>query len=75
MELLNQETVQGLTENTATIQLQDGMVVTYKEWVNSKGKVVDTVIRSKDGYDIGEEDPGLFDEICDFIEGNGIFEG
>ena len=73
MEVLHKEEVTGITERSLTLQLEDGSIIFYKEWVNDSGKVIDCTIRSKDGYDISMEDPGLFDEICDYVDENVIF--
>ena len=73
MEVLYKGEVTGITERSATLQLEDGSIIFYKEWVNDSGKVIDCTIRSKDGYDISMEDPGLFDEICDYVDENVIF--
>jgi len=72
MELLKKESQPGLTQNIATIQLNDGFVVHYKEWVDERGKVVDCSIISKNGHEI--DDPALFDEICEFVDENVEFD-
>ena len=73
MNVLYKGEVTGITERSLTLQLEDGSIIFYKEWVNDSGKVIDCTIRSKDGYDISMEDPGLFDEICDYVDENVIF--
>jgi len=73
MEVLYKGIVNQITERSLTLQLEDGSIVYYKEWVNDSGKVIDCTIRSKDGYDISKEDPGLFDKICDYVDNNVIF--
>ena len=73
MNVVYKGEVTGITERSLTLQLEDGSIIFYKEWVNDSGKVIDCTIRSKDGYDISMEDPGLFDEICDYVDENVIF--
>ena len=64
MELLRKEEV-NVIENTYT--LQDGTsVFYYKEFINSKGKVVDAFLRDKDGFEI--DDPILLEEVGEFID-------
>ena len=64
MELLKKEEV-NVIENTYT--LQDGTsVFYYKEFINSKGKVVDAFLRDKDGFEI--DDPILLEEVGEFID-------
>ena len=66
MELLKKEEV-NVIENTYT--LQDGTnVFYYKEFINSKGKVVDAFLRDKDGFEI--DDPILLEEVEEFVDNN-----
>ena len=66
MELLKKEEV-SVIENTYT--LQDGTsVFYYKELINSKGKVVDSFLRDKDGFEI--DDPILLEEVEEFVDNN-----
>ena len=66
MELLKKEEV-SVIENTYT--LQDGTsVFYYKEFINSKGKVVDAFLRDKDGFEI--DDPILLEEVEEFVDNN-----
>ena len=66
MELLKKEEV-NVIENTYT--LQDGTsVFYYKEFINSKGKVVDSFLRDKDGFEI--DDPILLEEVEEFVDNN-----
>jgi hypothetical protein len=73
MEVLYKGIVNQITERSLTLQLEDGSIVYYKEWVNDSGKVIDCTIRSKDGYDISLEDPGLFDKVCEYVDYNVTF--
>jgi hypothetical protein len=65
MELLKKEEV-NVIENTYTIQ-DETSVFYYKEFLNSKGKVVDSFLRDKDGFEI--DDPILLEEVEGFIDG------
>ena len=66
MELLKKEEV-NVIEKTYT--LQDGTsVFYYKEFINSKGKVVDAFLRDKDGFEI--DDPILLEEVEEFVDNN-----
>ena len=65
MELLKKEEV-NVIENTYTLQ-DETSVFYYKEFLNSKGKVVDSFLRDKDGFEI--DDPILQEEVEEFIDG------
>jgi hypothetical protein len=65
MELLKKEEV-NVIENTYTLQ-DETSVFYYKEFLNSKGKVVDSFLRDKDGFEI--DDPILLEEVGEFIDG------
>jgi hypothetical protein len=65
MELLKKEEV-NVIENTYTLQ-DETSVFYYKEFLNSKGKVVDSFLRDKDGFEI--DDPILLEEVEEFIDG------
>jgi len=66
MELLKKEEVY-VIENTYTLQ-DETSVFYYKEFLNSKGKVVDAFLRDKDGFEI--DDPILLEEVEKFIDNN-----
>ena len=65
MELLKKEEV-NVIENTYTLQ-DETSIFYYKEFLNSKGKVVDSFLRDKDGFEI--DDPILLEEVEEFIDG------
>jgi hypothetical protein len=65
LSVLNKEEV-NVIENTYTLQGKNS-VFYYKEFINSKGKVVDSFLRDKDGFEI--DDPILIEEIEEFIDG------
>ena len=64
MELLKKEEV-NVIENTYTLQ-DETSVFYYKEFINSKGKVVDSFLRDKDGFEI--DDPSLLENVQEFID-------
>ena len=64
MELLN-KTESTVTEVTYTLQDKTS-VFYYKEWLNDSGKVIDCLMRDKDGSEIN--DPLLFEEGQEFID-------
>ena len=64
MELLN-KTESTVTEVTYTLQDKTS-VFYYKEWLNDSGKVIDCLMRDKDGSEI--DDPLLFEEVQEFID-------
>jgi len=67
MELLNkQETI--VTEVVFTLQDETGSFY-YKEWLNEKGKVIDSMMIDKDGYQIN--DPVLLEEVESYLESIG----
>ena len=63
MELLNKESV--VTEVTYTLADNTSLFY-YKEWLNDSGKVIDFVLRDKDGYEI--DDPALLEEVQNFVD-------
>lgn len=65
MEILNKTTAY-TREDTYVLEHSKEGVIIYKEWLDDKGKVVDSVVRSKSGHDI--EDPILIQEIWEFID-------
>ena len=64
MKLLN-KTESIVTEVTYTLQDKTS-VFYYKEWLNDSGKVIDCLMRDKDGSEIN--DPLLFEEVQEFID-------
>ena len=71
MELLRKEEV-NVIENTYTLQ-DETSVFYYKEFINSKGKVVDSFLRDKDGFEI--DDPILLEEVEEFIDSLDLISG
>lgn len=66
MKLIYQATTK-VTEHEHRFQLQDGSVISYKEWVHhSDGIVHDSQIRSENGHEIN--DPELLEQILQFLE-------
>jgi len=66
MELLN-KTESTVTEVTYTLQ-DDLSAFYYKEWLDDSGKVIDSILRDKDGYEI--DDSILLEEVQQFIDNN-----
>ena len=65
IEILHTET-EVLTVQRTTLQMPDGLIVRVLEYTDSNGKVVDSIVRDKHGYEI--EDLALIDEIYDFMD-------
>jgi len=65
MQLLN-KTTSTVTEVTYVLQHPAEGVIYYKEWLDDRGKVIDSVIRSKHGYEI--DNPALVQEIWDMVD-------
>ena len=63
--LLNHDVMRSVEEHTYILQDDNGKLV-YKEWIDEKGEVVDSVLRDKDGYAI--EDWELYDKVQNFID-------
>lgn len=63
MELLN-KTGMTVTEVEYTLQDETGAFY-YKEWLNEKGKIIDSMLMDKDGYQIN--DPSLLEEVESFL--------
>lgn len=54
-----------VTEVTYT--LQDNIsAFYYKEWMNEKGKVIDSLLRDKDGNEI--DDPILMEQVQELVD-------
>ena len=65
MDLL-QRTESTVTEVTYTLQHPTEGVIHYKEWRDERGKVIDSVTRSKNGFEIN--DPVLVEQIWQFVD-------
>ena len=53
-----------VTEVEYTLQDETGAFY-YKEWLNEKGKIIDSMLVDKDGYQIN--DPALLEEVESFL--------
>jgi len=53
-----------------TIQLEGGRIVLVKEYVNNKGKVIDTDLSNEDGNPIGIDDGGalILEQVQEFLD-------
>ena len=65
MEILHTET-EVLTVERTTLQLADGYIIRVLEYTDNNGKVVDSIVRDKDGYEL--EDLALIDEVYNFLD-------
>lgn len=65
MELLTNSILK-VTEETFTLQDPEEGVLVYKEWSDESGKVMDIVLRSKDGYEI--DDPNILERVQAFVD-------
>ena len=63
MKLISQQKEAVITE-TSIIELDSKLKVTVIDYFNEKGKIIDTVIRDENGFDI--DDPILFENIEEF---------
>ena len=70
LELLNHQVERELEVHTYRIQDEEGVLV-YKEWIQG-GQVIDSVLESKDGETIFDEDVIL--RVQEFVD-NKIQEG
>jgi len=64
MEILN-KAEHVVTQVVYTIQ-DDTSVFYYKEWIDSSGKVIDSIITSKDGETINEDE--LTEKVWNLID-------
>ena len=63
--LLSHDVTRPVEEHTYILQDETGKLV-YKEWIDEKGEVVDSVLRDNDGYEINDWD--LYDKVQNFID-------
>jgi hypothetical protein len=61
------KTRQAVITETFEIELTAGNTVFVKDYLDEKGKVIDTEFRDENGRDLSD-DPGLFDAIIEFLE-------
>ena len=66
MKLVN-KTRQAVITETFEIELTAGNTVFVIDYLDDSGKVIDTVFRDENGFELGD-DPGLFDAIIEFLE-------
>jgi len=64
MKLLNQ-TSATITTNTFNLEV-DGQFITYIEYLNDKGKVIDCNLRDVDGNEIA--DAALLEKVEEFVD-------
>ena len=70
IEILHTET-EVLTVQRTTLQMPDGLIVRVLEYVDSNGKVIDSIIRTKHGYEL--DDLALTDEIWEFLDAQNLY--
>jgi uncharacterized protein (DUF2141 family) len=58
--------VETITTERYQVQLTAGNIVTVTDYLDERGKVIDTVFRDEDGFDI--DDPALFEYVIEFID-------
>ena len=65
--------VQSITTETYKVEVT-GFNLTYIDYLNEKGKVIDSILRDEDGNDLNVDSPGFGDygvaEIIDYIQEN-----
>lgn len=66
MKLISQ-TLEHVFTETFEIELTAGNRVFVKDYLDARGKVIDTEFRDADGRDLSD-DPGLFEAIIEFLE-------
>lgn len=65
IEILHTET-EVLTVQRTTLQMPDGQIIRVLEYTDNNGKVVDSIVRTKHGYEV--EDFALIDEVYEFLD-------
>ena len=65
MEILHTET-EVLTVERTTLQLADGYIIRVLTYTDNNGKIVDSIVRDKDGYEL--EDLALIDEVYEYLD-------
>lgn len=68
MELLSQ-TTQQVKIVESRVQLDNGTVAVVQDYYDESDKIIDTVVRTKDGYEI--DDPAEVEQILDFLDSQG----
>lgn len=58
--------VETITTERYQVQLTAGNIVIVTDHLDERGKVIDTVFRDEDGFDI--DDPALLESVIEFIE-------
>ena len=76
MELLNQITQSGITQNVYVIDHPTEKILIYTEWVGEDGTVIDFTLSSKTGifYDY-VDNAELYDDIQEFVDNLGSGPG
>ena len=61
------KTVEAIVTETFVLENELGEKVTVIDYLDDRGKVIDTVFRDEDGNDLSD-DPGLFEAVMEFLE-------
>ena len=65
--------VQSITTKTYKVEVS-GVTLTYIDYLNKDGEVIDSTLRDEDGNDLNVDSPGFGDydvaEIIDYIQEN-----
>ena len=69
MEILHRET-EVLTVERTTLQTPDGTIVRVLDYLDSNGRVVDSIVRDKNGYEL--DDLALTDEVYEFLDSQNL---
>jgi hypothetical protein len=65
MELLS-VTTQVVKMVESRVQLDSGTIVVVKDYYDERDKIIDTEVRTKDGYEI--DNPAEVEEILEFLD-------
>lgn len=65
MEILHTET-EVLTVERTTLQMPDGLIIRVLEYTDSNGKVVDSIVRDKHGYEV--DDLNLIVKVYEYLD-------
>lgn len=70
---ISKPTVQSITTETYKVKVA-GFTLTYIDYLNEKGKVIDSILRDEYGNDLNVDSPGFGEydvaEIIDYIQEN-----
>ena len=71
---ISKPTKQSITTETYKVEVAGFFNLTYIDYLNEKGKVIDSILRDEDGNDLNVDSPGFGDysvaELIDYIQEN-----